>query len=252
MSAEARRKALHEHLMKHGSVQVDDLAEMLGVSRMTVHRDLDRLAAQNVVRKVRGGATVLPSVLFESNYAWRSNQGVAEKRALARAGAGFVEQGHVVIIDDSSTAHHMTEWLVSLAPLTVVTNALGVMDSLAGKEGITLIALGGTFTTTFNAFVGLICEQALKSLRADLAFLSPSAVEDCSVYHQDEEVVRAKRAMMTAAERRILLSQASKFGKPALHWSADLSEFDEVLIAGDLKPSYRKRLRDAKIRHRIL
>ena len=146
----------------------------------------------------------------------------------------------------------MTEWLESLAPLTVVTNALSVMDSLAGKEGITLIALGGTFTTTFNAFVGLICEQALKSLRADLAFLSPSAVEDCSVYHQDEEVVRAKRAMMTAAGRRILLAEASKFGKPALHWSADLAEFDEVLIAGDLKATYRQRLRDAKIRHRIL
>ena len=63
MTPEARRASLLDHLMACGQAQVDDLATLLGVSRMTVHRDLDLLASRRIVRKVRGGATVRPSVV---------------------------------------------------------------------------------------------------------------------------------------------------------------------------------------------
>ena len=252
LSQRERQERLLEQLMRRGEIQVEDMVSLFGVSRMTVHRDLDQLEAQQIVRKVRGGATVQPSVLFESNYDWRASVAVQEKHALAKAAIAQVEPGHAIIMDDSSTTRHLTALLPPLAPLTVITNAVGVLDDLIDAEGITLIGLGGTYHRTFRGFFGLICEQTLESLRADVAFLSSSAIRGTTVYHQDQSVVRIKRAMMAAADRRFLLIDQTKFGKSALHRFAGLSDFDEVLVGGALSAALREPLEAASIPHRVL
>ncbi|NEE10819.1 DeoR/GlpR transcriptional regulator, partial [Streptomyces sp. SID7499] len=99
-----------------------------GVSLMTVHRDLDDLARQGVLRRFRGGASALPSTVFESSLDYRLGVNTAEKNAVARAAAALVEPGMSVMLDDSTTVLVMAGLLVDLAPLTVVTNARRVLD----------------------------------------------------------------------------------------------------------------------------
>ena len=83
MAGDKRRDDILERLRERESATVEELAEPLQVSRMTVHRDLDRLAELKLVRKVRGGATMLPSTVFEADYRYRENQCQAEKQRLA-------------------------------------------------------------------------------------------------------------------------------------------------------------------------
>ena len=82
---------------------MEELAQFLAVSKMTVHRDLDRLQELRVLRKTRGGATLLPSILFEADYAFRVRQNRSLKQVLAKAVAGLVDPGMALIVDDSST-----------------------------------------------------------------------------------------------------------------------------------------------------
>ena len=63
-----RRQALLDHVLRVGSAQLDELATLFGVSRMTIHRDVDWLVEQGVVRKVYGGVTARPSNVVESNF----------------------------------------------------------------------------------------------------------------------------------------------------------------------------------------
>ena len=89
------------------------------------------------------------------------------------------------------------------------------------------------------SFFGIVTEQALSRLHADLAFLSVPAVAGLRAFHMDEAVTRAKRAMMDAAERRCLLIGHTRFGKTALHALAGLDEFDSILTDGPPDPTAR-------------
>jgi DeoR/GlpR family transcriptional regulator of sugar metabolism len=102
-SAVDRQSLIRDRVHSEGSVTVDQLVSLLGVSRMTVHRDLDVLEADAVLRKVRGGATALRSSLFESDFPFRLTSSVAAKNAIGRAAATFVDGGQAVICDESTT-----------------------------------------------------------------------------------------------------------------------------------------------------
>jgi len=105
-----RQKLITEYIHDHGSLEVDDLSEQFQVSRMTIHRDLDELEQQGVLRKVRGGATVHPSYLFESDIRFRLTAAANEKGAIAKYALSLVEPGQVVFLDDSTTT-------ITFAPL---------------------------------------------------------------------------------------------------------------------------------------
>jgi DeoR/GlpR family transcriptional regulator of sugar metabolism len=247
-----RRKALLDYILPLGSAQVDELADHFGVSRMTVHRDLKILEEQGIVRRVHGGVTVRPSNLVDSTILYRSRLADREKDALARAAVDLVEPGQAIILDDSTTALRVAGELVTRQPLTVITNSLTVVDKLKESRGIETICLGGHYNPRFNGFFGYVCEQSVASLRANILFMSTSTVLGATAYHQQEEVVKTKRALMEAADKRILLIDSSKFGKTALIKLAALSEFDLVMTDSGIAASDAEALRKAGVELRVV
>lgn len=215
---------------ERGFVSVDDLTERLGVSRMTVHRDLDELQRMSVLRKVRGGASAHRSTQFESDLQFRSASAVDEKKKMARVAAELVSEGGVVIIDDSTTALEIVPRLLTGTPLTIITNFLPAIAQVSTRPDVHLIALGGDFTPTYQAFLGMICERSLAGLYADVLFASTSAARGLELYHQDPRVVTAKRAMMDAAQLRVLMLDHSKIGHGALHRLGSIDEFTHVIV----------------------
>ncbi|WFF40614.1 DeoR/GlpR transcriptional regulator [Salinicola endophyticus] len=250
--ATTRRQALLDYVVQAGAAQVDELATHFGVSRMTVHRDLDALAAQGMVNKQHGGVTTRASSVFESNFALRAQLAAGEKSALARAALEEIAAGEALILDDSTTCAALASLLPGRTPLTVITNGLESIERLKTASDIRLITLGGDYQPRFNATFGLLCEQTLASLRANVAVLSASAILGTTAYVQDPAVTQIKRAQMAAAERRILLVHSAKFGHSALHRLADLSEFDLVLVDSGLAPPQREALDEAGIRYRLI
>ncbi|OJF92487.1 DeoR/GlpR family DNA-binding transcription regulator [Pararhizobium antarcticum] len=247
MKPETRRQAIMDLLMDAGSASVDDMASRFGVSRMTVHRDLDELEQSGLLRKTHGGASIQSSPQFESDFRYREKIAAVEKRRIAAHAARFIEPGQIIIIDDSSTAGALAEHLKDIRPLTVITNNLGVIGRLSELNGITLISLGGQYNRRFNGFFGIITEETLRSLRADIAFLSSSAIHGASAFHQDQEVVQTKRRMMRSSGRTYLLVDHEKFGKSALHFLTGLDGFDAVLTGAEIDASHEAALREAGI-----
>jgi len=252
MTPSERRREIVNLVMAERTVQLDQLAEHFGVSRMTIHRDLDLLEERGLLRKGRGGATAEGSLLFESNFHYRMQTEMPEKRALAKAAAALVEPGNVVMIDDSTTTLLLAEEFEAIEFITIITNSLAVCERLRGRPNVHLILTGGSYNDTFQGFYGLICEQTLGKLRADWAFLSASSVIGTSLYHQDQEVVRMKRALMSSAEHSVLLLTHSKFKARALNHFADLSEFEKVFIGADLDDAAAQRLRQADIAFELI
>ena len=235
MKRDDRRQRILDALVRDGAVQLDALAETFGVSKMTIHRDLDDLEAEGLLRKIRGGATIEPGTQFESDFRFRQLQGHDVKQRMARAALALVEPGMTVIVNDGSTATVLGAALSEKRPLTVITNNDAVMDALKTEPGITVIALGGRYSAKYNAWIGRVTEEALTGLRADLAFISTPAAGGGSVFHMDDDITRVKRGMMDSAQRSVLMINHLRFDRTALHLLAPFSEFEAVIT--DASPS---------------
>ncbi len=215
---------------ERGFAHVDDLASTLGVSRMTIHRDLDELHQRGLLRKVRGGASITPSMQFEADLDYRRHARLPEKRAIARAAIALVEVGDVVLIDDSTTALQLAPLFSRFEDLTVITNFQVMIDELRASQQVRLISLGGELNRRYASFVGVVCEESVARLAADVAFISTSSLYETTLYHQDQEQLTIKRAMLAASARRVLLVDHSKIGQRALYRLCDLAEFTHVVV----------------------
>jgi DeoR/GlpR family transcriptional regulator of sugar metabolism len=230
-----RREVIRDRVVQAGSVRIDDLAAEFGVTIMTIHRDLNVLEGQGWLRKVRGGATVDNSALIDTTVGHRLTDMVEAKRAIARHALRHVTAADTVMVDDSTTALALARLLPGRGPLTVITNFLMAINGLTEKSDIELIALGGRYNATYDAFHGLHVREAISKLRADLVFMSTTAVLDGFLYHKSEETILTRQAMMRAATRRMLLVDHSKFRRRATHQLAALSDFDAVVVDGDVE-----------------
>lgn len=236
-----------EAVMNEGSMRIEDLTDRFSISLMTAHRDVDDLVSRGLFRKTRGIVTAAATNLIESSDVYRSNRQAAEKKLIAAAAMQFVEPGQAIFFDDSTTVLQMATHLSSKAPVTAITNSLTLMNALTGTPDVTLLALGGQYYNWCNAFMGRMTITEIKALRADIAFISMSAISDGVVLHQSPETIDTKRAMFDCSVRRILLADHTKFEKRALHSFAALEEFDVVIVDDKLPVDQVDRMRAKNI-----
>ena len=243
-----RHEWIAQQVLARGSIEIDEVVDKFGVARMTVHRDLDELEGQGLIRKVRNGATAQPSNLFESDVRYRILQQREAKALLARTALTFVEPGSSILLDEATTLLPLVDLLPSVGPLTVISNFLPLLQAARRHENLRVICLGGELLSRFESFTGLICERSASALSADLFFTSSTAISGITVYHPDEQVVRVKRLLMNSAKQRYLLADHTKFGKSALHKFSLLTDFTAVIVDDQLDKSTLKELREAGVR----
>lgn len=244
---QSRQLAVSEAVMAAGSIRIESLAELFGISVMTVHRDLDELEDRGLLRKSRGVATATSTALVESSDVYRVGRQGVEKEWMALAAIELIQPGQAIMLDDSTSASHLVPHLHTKTPLKVITNTLTVMNDLRGKRGIEMIGLGGEYHNWCSAFMGRMTVREIGELRADLFVMSTSAITDDICFHQRLETVDVKRAMFESASRRVLLADHTKFEKRALHAMLPLADFDVVIVDARTEPQHINRLRDAGI-----
>src|ERR671932_2522859 len=104
MSPERRREQMLVYLTAHDRTSVGELSQMLGVSEVTVRKDLDQLEAQGVLTRVHGGAVVSGRGRLELYFAAREQEHLEEKRRIAQAAAALIHSGKSIFLDASTTA----------------------------------------------------------------------------------------------------------------------------------------------------
>jgi DeoR/GlpR family transcriptional regulator of sugar metabolism len=245
---DVRQAEITDLVLRRGSVTAQELAETFGVSVMTVHRDLDELQRQGVLRKARGMATAQPSGTFESNVQFRLKTQLEAKRAIAQHACRHIEPGMSVLLDDSTTSLQMLPHLAELAPLTVATNFLPALAELSRLRDLQLVAVGGTYDRQHDSFLGTPCVDTIRSMHFDAAFVSTSAAGDGYAYHQEDRIVSVKRAMIDVATRCHLLIDHSKLTRSALHRLVPLHRFESVIVDAGTPAGQLAALREHDVR----
>lgn len=234
---ELRRRAILDHVMAHGQATAAELTVLVGRSLMTVHRDLDDLASRGLVRKFHGGVSALPTSMFESSSEFRKQRNTEAKAALASTASQLIEPGMSILLDDSTTVLGLAKILSQKAPLTVLTNYRDAIDVLVDVEDLKVIAIGGTYSKTHNSFVGSPYLTGLDSYAVDIVFQSTSTMDGRMTYHQEEDLVLMKRAMLGAGTRKVLMMDSSKVGRTSLHQFVPVHAFTDVILSKDIPRS---------------
>ncbi len=224
-------------------LSVAELAEVLGVSPMTVRRDLRQLAADGVVRLEHGGALLADRRSLEGVFGQRERICTTEKDAIGRLAATLARDGDVVGLDAGTTTLAIARALRPEGRVTVVTHSLPAIMELVNRSNVEVMALGGLLQAHTLAFAGPTVIETLRGVRLHTLFLAATGftVEDgmtcVSLYETD-----TKRALIEAAQRVILVTDHTKLGRVFLMYVASLDAVHEVVTDAGLPDEARHAL----------
>ena len=245
--ARQRQEVILDEVRRTGAVQVSDLVVRLGVSDMTIRRDLDALSRRGLVEKVYGGATSTAGrSTDEPGFEAKSVRQLAEKEAIARLAAGLVRPGTAIGLSAGTTTWTLARQLDDVPDLTVVTNSIRVADALqqSGRADRTVVLTGGVRTPS-DALVGPVAVQALRSLHLDLVFLgvhgmAPRAGFTTPNLNESE----TNRALAEAASRLVVVADHEKWATVGISTIVEFNEIDVLITDGGLPQEARQVLSD--------
>jgi DeoR/GlpR family transcriptional regulator of sugar metabolism len=242
-SAIERRAVIVNMTMEKGVVSISEITQLFGVSEVTARHDLDVLAQQGIVIRQRGGAIAQVHTSLARAIDQQSRVNLEAKGRIGAYAARLVQPGDTIMMDAGTTVMEMAKRLHSVAPVTVVTNAMNVASQIVDREGSHVILLGGSLSPETVSTVGPLAERALSDLLVTKLFLGAHTVDaQAGIVDTSMEIARVKRAMIQTANKVILLADSSKWttrSREAFARVAPLTAVHMVITDGGLPADIR-------------
>lgn len=212
------------------SLKVAGLSEKLNVSVVTIRKDLEELEAEGLLKRVHGGAVKNTMSQSGADYEGRKRIKGDEKRKIAKAASELIQDGDYVIMNVGSTSAYVCDELKKKNNLTIITNALHLLNDLTLTPNITTFFLGGRLDTEMKLTVGDDVIEQLMKYTADKLIMGVDGVDikaGITTYSHVQDYIL--RQMIVQAKEKILVVDNSKIGKVTFARIASLAEIDTIV-----------------------
>ncbi|MEU3346772.1 DeoR/GlpR family DNA-binding transcription regulator [Streptomyces sp. NPDC006700] len=246
--AEQRRALILDEVRRRGGVRVNELTRKLGVSDMTVRRDLDALARQGVLEKVHGGAVpVVEASTHEPGFEAKSGLELTAKEDIARTAARLVAPGTAIALSGGTTTYALAQHLLDVPDLTVVTNSVRVADifhsaqrTSGQRQGAATVVLTGGVRTPSDSLVGPVADQAIAALHFDVLFLGVHGISaEAGLSTPNLAEAETNRRLVQSARRVVVVADHTKWGVVGLSSFAALDRIDTLVTDAGLPAEAR-------------
>jgi len=213
---EERQRRILEKIRRESRVSVNQLSEFLGVSAVTIRSDLRALESVGQLKRTYGGAVAVNGEVTspELSFDVRLRRNHAEKDAIARAAARYVEDGDSVVLDASTTAYAIIPYLKPKQRLVVVTNSLMVAQAFLDSPQVNVQMPGGRLRRDSISLVGMADE--LPDIHINIGFFGTRGISlAVGITDSDPDEVAMKRAMLERCLRVVVVTHHDKFDKVA-------------------------------------
>jgi DeoR family transcriptional regulator of aga operon len=238
-----RWNQLLELLAAEGQLQVEQAAQLLGVSAATIRRDFDELAGQQMLARIRGGA-VAQGVTYDLPLRYKSERHPSEKQRIGALAASLVQPGQVVGLNGGTTTTEVARALAVRTDLntsagtpacTVVTNALNIATELAVRQHIKIVVTGGVARPQSYELTGPLATGVLERVSIDVAFLGVDAIDPAGgAMAQHEGEASINQLMTSQAGQIVVVADSSKVGRRAFARICAASEIDVLVTDAGL------------------
>jgi DeoR family transcriptional regulator, aga operon transcriptional repressor len=217
MLIEERRQHVLARVQQEGRVLVSEISDTLGISRITIRKDLDNLESRGLVQRTHGGALAPQTTsLFDPSLQVKERQQHKEKQLIAEAAAKLVSEGQCVLLDSGTTTTAIARALKAFKHLTIVTNAVNIAADLASTD-FEVILTGGTMRKNSASLVGPLAEEMLGEFHADILFLGVDGFDpEVGLTTPNVLESRVNRAMVKASRRVVAVCDSRKFSRHSL------------------------------------
>jgi DeoR/GlpR family transcriptional regulator of sugar metabolism len=173
-----RKEKILSRLRKTGRININQDAKLFDVSISTLHRDLEDLEKQGLVKKVVGGAVLVNGTQFATHFDKRLQSQSRGKKAIAKNAVAYIQDDTSIYLDHSTTATYLAREikLRSFKSLLVLTNSLQIPIELGGVQGIQVISTGGAVESEFKAMHGRWVVDSIQRINLNQIFISVGAI----------------------------------------------------------------------------
>ena len=255
MPAQVRHQRIMDTFRQSGFLLVTDIAASIGVSTMTIRRDLEYLEKAGKITRTHGGAMANSDVATggdeeESIFDRRLLKNAGSKEAIARVAATLVASAQSIGLDVGTTVLTAAQQLAGRNDVRFFTNNLRAALALAGT-GSPVYILGGEVRAPELSVVGSAAIQLVGSYFLDWLFLGVAGINENGLYDFSPEDSEVKRAFIDSADRVALLCDSTKFDRRALTRICDLGVVDVLVTDQAPGPGLAAALRAAGVEVRI-
>lgn len=226
--AERQKKLLHL-ISQQDIVSIATLVELLDVSHMTIRRDIQKLEQEGLVVSVSGGVKLLEHLSSELSHHDKSQLSTLQKEHIGIEAAKLIPPNTTVYLDAGTTTLEIAYRIAEREDLLVITNDFVIANFLMKQGKCELIHTGGRVNKWNYSSVGELASQLLKQLSIDVAFISTSSWNLKGLTTPDENKLPVKKAIIQASQKKILVSDSSKYGKSATFHICGLTIFDQII-----------------------
>ena len=234
MQLSRRQSRILDDARRQGTLRLSELAAEMGVSLETIRRDVRPLTDAGELIRMHG-AVRAPGANVEASFQRRMREMAAEKRAIAAHVAASIQDGDSVMLDTGTTTSVLARALLEKRGLTIVTNSSDVARTLATVNGNRVYMAGGELHGDNGAAFGRTAIEFIAAFRVHHAVISIGAI-DAEGSAMDFQLAEAEfaRRVLACGERRLIVTDHSKFGRTALVKVCDYGDFD--VLVSDRQP----------------
>lgn len=244
---EERRHLILRTLAQKELVSIAELTELLGVSHMTVRRDVYALERDGRLVQISGGVQATQKIDSEPSRTTKRSLRFDEKSAIAREAAQRIPKGATVYLDAGTTCLAIAELIAHRDDILVVTNDFPITDCLIKKGSCQLYHTGGQVIRDNESCAGESAAQAIRNLNLDIAFISASSWNNNWISTPTETKVPVKKAILAASAQCILACDTSKYGKVGFFNAISTNSLSEIITDEGLAEGAREAIRRAGV-----
>ena len=142
---EQRIDLIMKEVEKHGIVSVSDLMKKLGVTRMTIGRDLKLLEDSGMLKRTHGGAVKNDDLnLVELTHLQKKNINISKKEEIGKLATDYIENGDIIFIGASTTNECLLKNIKNKR-IRIITNSFYIFEQYKGNKNFELILTGGAW-----------------------------------------------------------------------------------------------------------
>lgn len=222
-----RKKDILEFLKQNESVKITTLAELCGVSQVTIRKDVAQLEQLGMIHRYRGKISIINHNLRP--YFIREDFNSSNKRLIAQKAVELIAPNDLIILDAGTTTMLIAEILASEQPHNIITNSIPVATQLRNTNHVVTMA-GGMLLNHSLCNIGPDTEALFQRIEADKVFIGCSGLRaSCGLTTENIIEASTKKAMIHAAKQVIAVFDGSKFEQTAINLFANFNEIDTII-----------------------
>lgn len=241
-----RRSLILKELDEHGQVSVNDLSKALGVSEVTIRNDLDRLEKNKLLIRAHGGAFKTSNIALTVSEKKKINLDI--KRLIGKKAVSLIGDDESIILDSGTTTFEISNNLAEANNLTVISNALDIVNNLSQYKNLQVFMPGGYLKEFSMSLVGPMAERNLRQLYCNKLFLGVDAIKpNLGVFTHHVEEAYLNQIMIDISDEVIVVADSSKFKRSGLAFISNFDKINKIITDSNISENHLRELENHNV-----